>query len=132
DLFRRMNDAKTPDEFEKVVEAAVGQQGLMEFLRFDFALPLRMQRQPSNRNALRLMIGNPLVMREMVRGTPDAGPYPPVSVLVDERDGGVHISYDRMASLIAPVGDDHALEVARDLDAKVERLLYAAAGQSPH
>jgi hypothetical protein len=130
ELFRRMKDAGTPDELERAVEAAVGPQGIMEFLRFDFGLPLRLDHHPTNRNALRLMLGNPLIMREMVRGTPDAGSYAPVSVLVDERDGRVHISYDRMASLLAPVGDPHALKVAQALDAKIERLLEAAAGET--
>jgi hypothetical protein len=40
----------------------------------------------------------------------------------------VHISYDRMASLLAPYGNSEALAVARDLDEKVEGFLYEAAG----
>jgi len=39
----------------------------------------------------------------------------------------VHLSYDSMASLIAPYGSEPALVVARDLDAKVETLLESAA-----
>src|SRR5262245_61786745 len=104
----------------------------MEFLRFDFSHPLRMERRPTDRNAVRILLGNPLVMRAMVRGAPDAGSYAPVSVLVDERDSSVHISYDRMASLPPPASDSHALAVARELDAKVERLLYAPWRESPH
>jgi antirestriction protein ArdC len=49
------------------------------------------------------------------------------TVLVDERADGVHISYDKMASLLAPYGDRDALRVARDLDAKVENMLRQAA-----
>ena len=41
-------------------------------------------------------------MKEMAKQVPDAGSYAPVTVLVDERADGVHISYDRMASLLAP------------------------------
>jgi hypothetical protein len=44
----------------------------------------------------------------------------------DERADGVHISYDRMASLLAPYGNPDALEVARNLDAKLEDLLQKA------
>jgi hypothetical protein len=40
----------------------------------------------------------------------------------------VHLSYERMATFLAPYGNDAALQVARDLDAKVEALLTAAAG----
>ena len=56
------------------------------------------------------------------------GAYAPVTILIDERPDGVHLSYDRMASFLAPYGNPAALKVARDLDAKVEALLAAAAG----
>ena len=66
-------------------------------------------------------------MKEMAKCVPDAGSYAPVTVLVDERADGVHISYDRMASLLVPYRDRYALSVARDLDAKVEDVLRQAA-----
>lgn len=59
---------------------------------------------------------------------PTAGSYAPVTILVEERTDGVHLSYDRMASLLAPYESRDALEVARDLDMKVEDLLRQAAG----
>jgi hypothetical protein len=62
-------------------------------------------------------------MKEMAKRVPDAGSYAPVTVLVDGRADGVHISYDRMASLLAPYGNRDALRVARDLDANVEQVL---------
>ena len=40
---------------------------------------------------------------------------------------GVHLSYDRMASLLAPYENPNALAVARNLDMKVEDLLSRAA-----
>ncbi len=58
-------------------------------------------------------------------GTVDS--YAPISILVDERADGVHLSYDSMASLIAPYGSQAALLVARDLDAKIQGLLEMAA-----
>jgi hypothetical protein len=58
---------------------------------------------------------------------PDAGSYAPVTILIDERPDGVHLSYDRMASLLAPYKNAAALNVARELDAKVEALLASAA-----
>jgi hypothetical protein len=63
----------------------------------------------------------------MAKRVPDAGSYAPVTILVDERTDGVHISYDRMASLLAPYENPDALSVARDLDAKVEDILSRAA-----
>ncbi len=72
---------------------------------------------------MRFMIGNPLIMKEMAKHVPDAGSYAPVTILVDERPDGVHLSYDKMASLLAPYGNPKALAVARDLDSKIENLL---------
>ena len=76
---------------------------------------------------IRFVIGKPLSMKEMAKHVPDAGSYAPVTVLVDERADGVHLSYDRMASLLAPYGDLDALQVARNLDKKIEDLLRQAA-----
>jgi len=67
-------------------------------------------------------------MKEMAKHVPDAGSYAPVTVLVDERADGVHLSYDRIASFLAPYGNRDALDVAQDLDSKVEELLRNAAG----
>jgi len=63
----------------------------------------------------------------MVKHVPDAGSYAPVTILIDERTDGVHLSYDRMASFLAPYENAEALKVARELDAKVEGLLASAA-----
>jgi hypothetical protein len=67
-------------------------------------------------------------MKRMAEHVPDAGSYAPVTILVDERPDGVHISYDSMASFLAPYGNWSALAVAQELDAKVEALITAAAG----
>ncbi len=66
-------------------------------------------------------------MKEMAKQVPDAGSYTPVTILLDERPDGVHLTYDRMSSLVAPYGNAEALAVARDLDSKLERLLRGAA-----
>jgi hypothetical protein len=67
-------------------------------------------------------------MSAMVEHVPDAGSYAPVTILVDERTDGVHLSYDRMASFLATYESPEALKVAQGLDAKVETILVAAAG----
>jgi hypothetical protein len=66
-------------------------------------------------------------MKEMAKTVPDAASYAPVTILVHERADGVCLSYDSMASLIAPYGSQAALAVARDLDAKIQCLLETAA-----
>jgi uncharacterized protein (DUF302 family) len=120
--------AKTFAELEEVVQKAVGESGFIEFAQFDLGAVLRLERSQSTPKILRLVIGNPLIMKEMVKHVPDAGSYAPVTVLIDERSDGVHLSYDRMASLLASYASPDALKVARDLDSKVEKLLAEAAG----
>ena len=51
----------------------------------------------------------------------------PVTILVDERPDGVHISYDKMESYLLPYGSSEALTVARNLDAKIITLLRECA-----
>lgn len=122
--------AKTFSELEEIVHKAVGPSNLMEFVRFDLGEILRKQSGLDSPRCLRLVVGNPLIMKSMVEHVPDAGSYAPVTILIDERADGVHLSYDRMASLLAPYDNADALKVAQDLDSKVEALLTAAATAS--
>jgi len=126
--FRRsLAAAATVADLEEVVQGAIGSSGLMEFVRFDLGEVLRKEPSGQAPRILRLVVGNPLIMKEMAKTVPDAASYAPITILVDERADGVHLSYDSMASLIAPYGSQAALAVARDLDAKIECLLETAA-----
>ncbi len=127
--FRKNVDAaKTFAEVEQIVHEAAGPSELMEFTRFDLGAVLRKRNGAAARQSLRFVVGNPVIMSRMVEHVPDAGSYAPVTILIDEREDGVHLSYNRMASLLASYGNREALEVARELDAKVEALLAAVAG----
>jgi uncharacterized protein (DUF302 family) len=88
---------------------------------------LRKEPEYKDRLSLRLVIGNPVVMKEMAKHVPDAASYAPVTILIDARADGVHLSYDRMAGFLAAYENAAALEVARNLDVKVEALLARAA-----
>lgn len=125
--FRLGMDATQPfAEMEKFIKGRIGESGLMEFARFDLGAVLRKESGQGAPRILRLVIGNPLVMKEMVKHVPDAGSYAPVTILIDERPDGVHLSYDTMESLLNSYGNGQALNVARDLDAKVKKLLTQA------
>jgi uncharacterized protein (DUF302 family) len=126
-FYEAIQAAEDDQELQRVVTLAIGTSGLMEFMRFDDGAVLRRELGPGAPNVMRLLIGNPLIMRKMVKYVADAGSYAPVTILIDERADGVHLSYDRMASLIAPYENAEALEVARALDNKVEGLLVEAA-----
>jgi len=100
---------------------------MMLFMQLDHGAVLRKETGRDTPRIIRFIIGNPLIMKEMAKHVPDAGSYAPVTVLVDERADGVHLSYDRMTSFLAPYANAAALEVARDLDRKVEKILQQAA-----
>ena len=124
---RSTHEARSFAELKIAVEKGLSAVGLMLFMQLDHGAILRKETGRGTPKMIRFVIGNPLIMKEMVKHVPDAGSYAPVTVLVDERADGVHLSYDRMASFLAPYGNRDALEVARDLDKKIEDLLREAA-----
>ena len=125
---RSTHEARSLAELKSVVEKGLSKAGLMLFMQLDQGAVLQKETGQDTPRIIRFLIGNPLIMKEMAKHVPDAGSYAPVTVLVDERADGVHLSYDRMTSLLSPYGNRDALDVARDLDSKVEDLLRNAAG----
>jgi uncharacterized protein (DUF302 family) len=124
---RSTHEARSFADLKSAVEKGLGKTGLMLFMQLDHGAVLRKETGRDVPRIIRFVIGNPLIMKEMARHVPDAGSYAPVTVLVDERPDGVHLSYDRMSSLLAPYGNPDSLRVAQDLDKKVEDLLKQAA-----
>ena len=124
---RSTHEARSFAELKSAVEKGLGKTGLMLFMQLDHGAVVRKETGRDIPRIIRFVIGNPLIMKEMARHVPDAGSYAPVTVLVDERPDGVHLSYDRMSSLLAPYGSPDALQVAQDLDNKVEDFLKQAA-----
>jgi uncharacterized protein (DUF302 family) len=117
------HEARSFAELKSAVEKGLSKAGLMLFMQLDQGAVVRKETSHETPKMIRFIIGNPLIMKEMAKNGPDAGSYAPVTVLVDERADGVHLSYDRMASFLAPYANAAALEVARDLDRKVEKKL---------
>jgi uncharacterized protein (DUF302 family) len=115
------------EDLVDVAHAVVGPSGLMEFGRFDVGELLRKVRGYGGARLLRILVGNPLVMKDLAKAVPDAAAYAPVSILVDERPDGVHISYDSLASLLASYGSERAITLAEELDKTVEILMTTAA-----
>jgi uncharacterized protein (DUF302 family) len=127
EFFKDTSAAQTFAELESVVHRSLGRTDLMIFIKFDLGAILRKETGLDTPRIVRYLIGNPLIMKEMAKHVADAGSYAPVTILVDERPDGVHLSYDRMASLLAPYENEKALKVAQGLDNKIEALLEAAA-----
>ena len=126
EFARSTREARSFAELKSAVEKGLSEAGLMLFMQLDHGAVVRKETGRDTPRIIRFVIGNPLIMMEMAKHVPDAGSYAPVTVLVDERPDGVHLSYDRMASFLATYGNRDALRVAVDLDNKVETLLHEA------
>jgi uncharacterized protein (DUF302 family) len=122
----RLIAATSYEEMEAIVRDSVGDIGLMEFMRLDLGAVLAKAGVDGNPKSVRIIMGNPLIMQSMVRLVPDAGSYAPITVLIDQRPDGVHLSYDEMVGFLAPYKNAEALKIARDLDVKVKSLLQTA------
>ena len=127
DFWKSTDRAQSVAELQSTIEKVLGRTGLMLFAEFDHGAIVRKGTGRATSRMIRFVIGNPLIMRQMVQHVPDAGSYAPVTILIDERSDGVYLSYDRMTSFLAPYQNAAALNVARELDAKVEALLNSAA-----
>jgi hypothetical protein len=78
--------AQTIDD-DRLVPTPGGNRRRTELMR-SMKLDLRFSRKESGRDSpkiVRLLVGHPLIMKEMARHTPEAGSYAPVTILVDER-----------------------------------------------
>lgn len=127
EFFKETRATNSLPELERVVQKGLGRTGFMLFAEFNLGDILRRECGPDAPKCVRLLIGNPLIMKDMVKHVPDAGSYAPVTVLIDERPDGVRVSYDKMESYLLPYGNVEALGVARKLDAKFTNLLLECA-----
>jgi uncharacterized protein (DUF302 family) len=127
EFFKETRATNSFPDLERVVQSGLGRTDLMLFAEFDLGDILRRESGSKKPKIMRFVIGNPLIMKEMVKHVPDAGSYAPVTVLVDERPDGVHVSYDKMESYLMHYGSSEALAVAQNLDAKVTTLLRECA-----
>ena len=127
EFFKETRATNSFPDLERIVKSGLGRTDLMLFAEFDLGDILRRESGSKTPKIIRLVIGNPLIMKEMVKHVPDAGSYAPVTILIDERPDGVHVSYDKMESYLLPYGNAAALAVARNLDEKITTLLRECA-----
>ena len=127
EYFKATRAATSFPDLERIIQSGLGRAGLMLFAEFDLGAVLRRESGAATPESMRFLIGNPLIMKEMVKHVPDAGSYAPVTILVDERPDGIHVCYDKMESFLRPYGNPDALAVARSLDTKITTLLHESA-----
>src|SRR6201981_2384366 len=93
---RSTHEARSFTELKSAVEKGLSKAGLMLFMLLDQGAVLQKETGRDTPRIIRLLISNPLIMKEMAKHVPDAGSYAPVPALVDERADGGNLSYDRM------------------------------------
>jgi uncharacterized protein (DUF302 family) len=84
-FFKETRATNSFPDLERVVRRGLGRTNLMLFAEFDLGDILRRETGSRTPKIIRLVVGNPLIMKEMVKHVPDAGSYAPVTVLIDER-----------------------------------------------
>jgi hypothetical protein len=72
--------ARNSAGLEDFVRRGLGESGLMLFLELDHGSILRKETGLDTPRIVRLLIGNPLIMKEMAKQVPDAGSYAPVTI----------------------------------------------------
>lgn len=112
EFLKTTQSARAFTELESTVHSSLGKTGLMTFMKLDHGAILRKDTGLDTQND---------------KACSQCWIYAPVTILVDERPDGVHLSYDKMAILLAPYGNSYALTIARDLDSKIENLLRESA-----
>ena len=122
-----LRKTSSAEELMSLVQKAVAGGALMEFMRFDLGDVVRKRFGSQAGRSLRIVAGNPVTMSSMAAHVPDAGSYAPVTILIDERSDGVHLTYDTMESYLNGYGNEEALAIARELDRDVLSVLERAA-----
>jgi uncharacterized protein (DUF302 family) len=114
------------DTFKTAVADQAGSSGLLVFLELDLGSVVDRDPDAVGFRAVRVIAGNPVTMESMVRTSPAAGAFAPVTILIFERDDGVHLRYDTLMSGTDGELTDEAREHASALDNAVLALLQAA------
>ncbi|MDR6972909.1 DUF302 domain-containing protein [Leifsonia shinshuensis] len=114
------------EEFKAAVAAEAGPSGLMVFLELDLGGVVGKDPQAIGFREVRIIAGNPVTMESMVRTSPAAGAFAPVTILIFESPDGVHVRYDTLTSAVASELSAEALVHARKLDTSVTELLRSA------
>jgi len=119
-------EAATEEEYAREVERRfVGESGFMLFAELDHGAWL--SRFGVRRQALRWILGNPLIAITMLRHDVTAGLFAPVEILLTDRqpEGGSSVTYLKPSTLMG--SNPKVLEAARALDEKLASFITRSA-----
>jgi hypothetical protein len=96
-LWEATQRATTAAELKAAIQPALGESGLMQFVEFDHGTIVRKATEHHTSRIIRLIIGNPLIMKEMAKRVPDAGSYAPV---MEARAEGFERSFEPLDGVL--------------------------------
>jgi len=71
----------TVDDLGEIVKGAIGSSELMEFIRFDVGEFIHKEHAGDGPEVIRLVAGNPILMREISKDSSDVATYAPVIIV---------------------------------------------------
>src|SRR6201997_5281652 len=74
---RSTHEERSFAELKSAVEKGLSKTGLMLFMQLDHGAVVRKETGRDLPRIVRLIMGNPLIMKEMAKHVPDAGSYAP-------------------------------------------------------
>jgi len=123
--FEALSDlpSLTPEAARTKLASFVGPLDFTLFQKIDHGAVLTIF-TGRRRHAITYVFGNALIAFEMTKHDARAGLYVPLRLFVEQVDDkSVRLTYDQPSTLMVNFGSADANTVARDLDAKVQRLL---------
>src|SRR5207237_1163488 len=73
EFVKSTQEAKSATDLEVAIQPVLGRTGLMLFVEFDQGMILRKDTDRHGSRIIRLVVGNPLIMKETAKHVPDAG-----------------------------------------------------------
>jgi hypothetical protein len=78
EFWKSIQEPKSAAELEAAIQRVLGKTGLMLFVEFDHGMIVRKCTDRHTSRIIRLVIVNPLIMKEMAKHVPVTGSYAPV------------------------------------------------------
>jgi hypothetical protein len=125
DVARRIAAGEPRESVIEAIDAMVGAGWFMRFLAADHGAILRLHGRSVE--AIRFLIGHPLIALRMTMHATGSALYAPLSLLIVSDAHGTRLEYDRPSSLFAQFHDTDILETARELDHKLDALIHSIA-----
>ena len=122
-----LTDREKKSTAEEVIGAQAGPSDFMIFATYDHGALLNIKHAPQK--AKQYVVGNPLIAARMTEHDIRAALYAPLRVLVyEDADGKLHVEYDLPSTLFGQFHNSQVDAVAKELDAKLARLVQKSSG----